>query len=59
MHTHRCGYGASSADMSSPRDDRRERLIDAALELFARQGYDATDVESFHEVLGRDPTTPG
>jgi AcrR family transcriptional regulator len=28
--------------MSLPHDDRRERLIDAALELCARQGYDAT-----------------
>ena len=46
------GTGASSADKSSPRDDRRERLIDAALELFARQGYDATTPDQIAASAG-------
>ena len=49
------GTGASSADKSSPHDDRRERLIDTALELFARQGYDATDVDQIAAVAGLSP----
>lgn len=56
MHTHLVGTGssskASSADKSLPRDDLRERLIDAALELFARQGFDATDVDQIAAVVG-------
>jgi AcrR family transcriptional regulator len=35
-----------------PRDDRRERLIDAALELCARQGYDATTLDQIAAKAG-------
>jgi AcrR family transcriptional regulator len=48
MHTHLVSTGsssgASSAKKSLPPGDCRERLIDAALTLSARQGYDATTV---------------
>jgi AcrR family transcriptional regulator len=35
-----------------PHDDRRERLIDAALELCARQGYDATTLDQVAAKAG-------
>jgi AcrR family transcriptional regulator len=35
-----------------PRDDRRERLIDAALKLCARQGYDATTLDQIAANAG-------
>jgi AcrR family transcriptional regulator len=44
----RSSPGASSGKPSrpeGPRDDGREHIVDAALELFARQGYDATTVD--------------
>lgn len=56
MHTHLVGTGsspgASSAEKSLPPDDCRERLIDAALELCARQGYDATTVDQIAAKAG-------
>jgi AcrR family transcriptional regulator len=56
MHTHavsaRSKPGAGSAGRSLPRDDRRERLIDAALELCARQGYDSTTLDQIATKAG-------
>lgn len=37
--------GAGSAGGPVPLDDRRGRLIDAALEVFARQGYEAATID--------------
>jgi AcrR family transcriptional regulator len=48
--------GASSGDRSSLTERRshavRERIVDAALELFARQGYDATTVDQVAAKAG-------
>jgi AcrR family transcriptional regulator len=56
MHTQSVSTGSSpgadSAGRSLPRDDRRERLIDAALELCARQGYDATTADQIAAKAG-------
>jgi AcrR family transcriptional regulator len=56
MHTHpvsaRSRPGADSGERSLPPDDRRERLIDAALELCARYGYDATTLDQIAAKAG-------
>ena len=46
--------GADSPD-NSLHVDAREALIDAALELFARQGYDATTAEQIAATAGVSP----
>ncbi|WIM86763.1 TetR/AcrR family transcriptional regulator [Candidatus Mycobacterium wuenschmannii] len=50
----RSSPGAGSADKSLS-DDLRERLIDAALELFVRQGYDATSAD---QIAARADASP-
>jgi AcrR family transcriptional regulator len=46
------GYGPA---MTSPDANTRERLLDAALTLFARQGYSATSVADIQQACGLSP----
>ena len=41
--------------MTSPDANTRERLLDAALTLFARQGYSATSVADIQQACGLSP----
>ncbi len=40
------------ATSSRPRSDARQRILDAATQLFADQGYDATSVNAIAEAVG-------
>lgn len=44
--------GKRPSQIASQRVDARDRIFDAALELFARQGYDATTVDQFAAKAG-------
>jgi len=46
------GYGPA---MTSPDASTRDRLLDAALTLFARQGYSATSVADIQQACGLSP----
>jgi AcrR family transcriptional regulator len=50
------GSGKPSSRPEGRRDVGRERIIDAALELFARQGYDATTMDQVVARAGVSPT---
>jgi hypothetical protein len=41
--------------MTSPDASTRDRLLDAAIALFARQGYSSTSVADIQQVCGPSP----